>query len=502
MKDELTRLSATRLAELVRTRAVSPVEVVEAHLRRIEEANPQLNAIVTLAPDALDCARRAESALMRGEAFGRLHGVPVTVKDTIETGGLRTTYGSRLRAEHVPARDAPAVARLRAAGAIVLGKTNCSEFALEYTADNPVFGRTNHPHDATRTPGGSSGGCAAAVSACLSPLSLGSDLAGSVRIPAHFCGVAALRPTTARVPTAGHLPPTTGAFSLGASLGPLARGVEDVALLYDVLARDVALGEDDTVMAKNEAKNVKGVDESVGVGRSDFVGGRTRLRGCRVAWYTDDGVVRVTEETRRAVVAAADALAASGLEVVEERPPGVEHGARLWHELFSPATQNFLREMYDGRVDEGGAMVQAMLRRSHMASRHASNDASLHASNDADALGRYFRAWSERDGLRRTLLEWMKRTPLVVAPVGAVAAFAHGTRKVSIGASEVSVFRAFGYAQTFNVFDLPAASVPAGRTQDNLPIGVQIVGRPFAEETVLVAARIVEEALGDHFQRG
>jgi Asp-tRNA(Asn)/Glu-tRNA(Gln) amidotransferase A subunit family amidase len=158
--------------------------------------------------------------------------------------------------------------------------------------------------------------------------------------------------------------------------------------------------------------------------------------------------------------------------------------------------------MYAGRADEGGAVVQAMLRRSHTATRHASNDASRQASVDADELRSYFRAWSERDRLRRELLEWMRQTPLVVAPVGAVAAFAHGTRKVSIGASEVSVFRAFGYAQTYNVFDLPAASVPAGRTRDGLPIGVQIVGRPFAEEMVLVAARIVEEALGGHFQRG
>lgn len=464
MKDDLTACSATRLAQLIRTRAVSPVEVVAAHLGRIEEANPSLNAVVTVAHDALDCARRAEAASMRGEATGRLHGVPVTIKDTIETRGVRTTYGSRLREGFIPATDAPAVARLRAAGAIVLGKTNCSEFALEYTADNPVFGRTNNPRDPSRTPGGSSGGCAAAVAAGLAPASLGSDLSGSVRIPAHFCGVASLRPTAARIPSAGHLPPTTGAFSLGASLGPLARCVEDVALLYGVLA-----GEEGAASPVERAAETHAL-ETLETG------------GCRVAWYADDGVVPVTDETRAAVRAAADALAARGYEVVEERPPGIEHAPRLWHELFASAARNFLREIYAGRETEGGAIVQAILRQSDVSS--------------ANALDEYFRAWTERDALRRALLEWMKRTPLVVAPVGAVAAFAHGARRVSIDGREVSVFRAFGYAQAFNVFDLPAACVPAGRTSDNMPVGVQIVGRPFAEQSVLAAARIVEEMPG------
>ena len=169
MMDELTNLSAGKLAALMRGREVSPVEVVEAYLRRIERLNPGLGAVVTLAPDALELAREAESAIMRGDEVGILHGVPVTVKDTIETKGLKTTSGSPLRAEHVPGEDAPAVARLKAAGAIILGKTNVPEMAIPYECDNPIFGRTNNPHDATRTSGGSSGGCAAAISACLSP---------------------------------------------------------------------------------------------------------------------------------------------------------------------------------------------------------------------------------------------------------------------------------------------------------------------------------------------
>src|SRR2546430_1216717 len=218
-------------------------------------------------------AREAEGKVMRGEGLGALLGVPLTVKDTIETRGMRTACGSKLRAGHVPRADAPAVARLRAAGAIILGKTNTSELALEYNADNPVFGRTNNPHDETRTPGGSSGGCAAAVAACMTAGSLGSDLAGSVRVPAHFCGVVGFRPTAGRVPAAGHFPPVAGPYSLGASLGPLARSVEDAAALYEVLAGRASVGS---------AGGVRGAE----------------VRGPRAALFTDDGGGPGTDETR------------------------------------------------------------------------------------------------------------------------------------------------------------------------------------------------------------
>jgi Asp-tRNA(Asn)/Glu-tRNA(Gln) amidotransferase A subunit family amidase len=464
MLDELNELSAVKLAALIRAREVSPVEVLAAHLRRIEELNPRVNAVVTLAPDALECARRAEASLMRASAgvgVGVLHGVPLTIKDTIETQGLRTTSGTRLRADFVPAADAPAVARLRAAGAILLGKTNTSELALDYTAENPIFGRTNNPHALAYTPGGSSGGCAAALATGMTPASLGSDLAGSIRIPAHFCGVCGLRPTTGRVPSFGQLPPTTGGFSLGESLGPLARNVEDLELLYRVLAGD----------EKGNARSASrdGEDE-------------LSVRGWRVACYTDDGVAPVREETKCAVEAAARALGDAGLEVVDERPPHIEHGARLWLELFAPATQHLLRALFEGREDEGGPSVRMLLERGRLAPEVS--------------LADYFRTWTERDVLRASLLEWMKRTPLLVAPVGASPAFVHGARKVRVGDAELSVFRAFSYAQTFNVFDLPAATVPAGQTREGLPVGVQIIGRPRAERSVLAAARIVEAALG------
>lgn len=451
MSEELTTLSASRLAELMRRREVSPVEVVEAHLRRLETHNPALNAVVTVAADVLERAREAEAALRRGDAAGALHGVPLTIKDTFDVRGVRSTCGSRLRAEFVPGEDAQAVARLRAAGAVILGKTNCPEFALDYISENPVFGRTLNPHDPSRTPGGSSGGCAAAVAACLTPASLGSDLVGSVRIPAHFCGVAALRPTAGRVPGGGHLPPASGPHALGASPGPIARGVEDLELLFGVLS------------ASRE--------------------GEASLGGVRVAWYADDGNVQVTEETAAAVREAARALEASGLEVFEERPPGVEKATDLWLALFEHATQRFVLSMYAGREGEAGRAARVIIERA--------------ARRGEPTLGHFLGAWEERDRVRVGLLNWMEQTPLVVAPVGAVPAFRHEEYgRVEIGGRVVQTFRAFGYAHAANVFDLPAACVPAGRSSGGLPVGVQIVGRPFEERRVLAAARVVEEALG------
>jgi len=449
---------------LIRAREVSPVEVVEAHLRRVERLNPRLNAIVALAPDALERAREAEALVESGARRKPLLGVPVTVKDTIAVAGLPATSGTKARAAYVPAADAPAVSFLKEAGAIVIGKTNTSELALDYTTDNTVFGHANNPHDLARTPGGSSGGCAAAVAACLTAASVGSDLAGSIRIPAHFCCVAGLKPTVGRVSGVGHFPVMTYPFDRAASLGPLARTVEDLGLLFDVLSGD-AFELDGVQLEKRRSE--------AGAG----------LKGLRAAWYADDGQVPVTPETREALKSAAEALRSAGLIVEEARPPGVERATELWLSLFSRATQEMVATVYKGREEDAGPTARALLKRA----------AESKAARREDEQ----RAWAERDRLRAELLRWMERTPILLAPVGAVPAFRHEeARRVEVCGRSVSTFRAFGYAQAFNVFDLPAACVPAGWTRAGLPVGVQIVGRPKEEKTVLAAARVVEEALG------
>jgi amidase len=459
--DELTRLSAVKLAAMIRGREVSPVEVVEAHLHRIERLNPKLNAIVTLAPDALDRAREAERALTGGDEVGALHGVPLTIKDTIETEGLKTTSGTRLRAEHVPLEDALAVARLKSVGAIILGKTNVPEMAIPYECDNPVFGRTVNPHDEARTSGGSSGGEAAAISACLSPAGLGSDLSGSIRVPAHFCGIVGLKPSAGRTPSSGHFPNADWPFSHGASFGPMARHVEDISLMLEALTGGA-------FTASREIQE------------------RAPLQGLRVAVWESKSDDVVTDETLQAIEAVMRVFAEAGLKAIEEPPPGMERAANLWPALFSQAFKIQLSHLYANREAEAGANVRALL--------------SFAGKSQQASLDEFTQAWNVRDALRAELIEWMEATPLIIAPVGATHAFEHGARRLRIKDRELSIFEAFKHSRAINVLGLPSISVPAGRSREGLPLGIQIIGKPFAEETILAAARIIEEALGGWMQ--
>jgi amidase len=414
----------------------------------------------------MDRARQAEADVLAGKNNGPLHGLPVTVKDTIDTAGLRTTAGSRVRADHIPEQDAPAVSRLKSAGAIILAKTNTPEMAIPYETDNLVFGKTNNPHNPGMTAGGSSGGEAAAIAACLSPAGIGSDLSGSIRVPAHFCGIAGLKPTVGRVRMDGHTPAATGTLSLGACIGPMARRVKDLALLFSVLA-------DPTQFE---------------IGRTDLLLDAPQLRGLRIACYADDKVEPVSDEIRGAVKSAANVLAGAGLQVVRETPPSVSQGSQLWIELFSQAAAGEIASLYQDRKSEAGPQVTRLLREL---------DARPNDFEDRIKVAeRLAAAVLERERLREELLRWMKTTPLLLTPVGATVAFEHGAERVEINGTSVSIFRAFSYSQTFNVFGLPSVAVPVGCTAGGMPIGVQIIGRPFEERTVLGAAAIVEEALG------
>lgn len=443
------------------------MEIIESYLQRIEQINPSLNAIVTLAPDVLEQARAREREITLGSTMGPLHGVPVTVKDTIATAGIRSTSGSRLLSRNVPDADAAVVGRLKRAGAIILGKTNTPEMAIPYETDNLVFGRTNNPVDLNLTPGGSSGGEAAAIAAHLSVAGIGSDLSGSIRVPAHFCGIAGLKPTTGRVPMDGHIPKASGTLSLGACIGPMARRVTDLVLLLNVMADAPPLT----------------------ISEGDFVGcSRQQLRGVSVAYYSNDGIAPVSEETSRAVEIAAKALTEAGLQVRAECPPAVSEGSRLWVELFSRAASEQLREFYRGREDEAGPRVASILRQPEESSTF---------ENRIEIAEGTARAVVEREHRREELLNWMKTTPLILAPVGAVPAFEHGAGRVRINHESIGTFRAFSYSQTFNVFGLPAISVPVWRSSEGRPIGVQIVGRPFEEDVVLAAAAIIEQSVAD-----
>jgi Asp-tRNA(Asn)/Glu-tRNA(Gln) amidotransferase A subunit family amidase len=461
---ELIFNSATKLAEMIRSKQVSPVEVIEAHIRRIKEVNPKLNAFVTTTFDsARKEARAAELKITSGESVGPLHGVPVSIKDTFETAGVRTVAGSRLLENNVPDRDAPVVARLKRAGAIILGKTNVPEFAMDFRSENPVFGRTSNPWDLGRVPGGSSGGEAAAIASGCSPAGVGSDLGGSIRVPSHFCGIVGLKPTPGRVPVTGHIPVCVGPFALGNSNGPLARRVEDLGLMLSVLA---GVDPADPQSAPVPVREYRQID----------------ARKLRVMWYANDGFTPVTQATRETVERAAKALADRGLEVVERRPAGIEGAFELWYGFLGQAGVPAIVKMYEGREELMGPLMQAL-------------NAIIQPQTKEEFLG----AWIGRDLLRASVVTEMMDYPVILAPVTAMPAFEHDHKGgFTIEGQEVDYLAAFSYTMTYNVLGLPGAVVPCGRSPEGLPIGVQIVGRPFEEETVLTVAAVLEEALGGY----
>ena len=461
---ELIFNSATKLAEMIRNKQVSPVEVVEAHIRRIEEVNPKLNAFVTTTFErARGEARSAELRITRGESVGPLHGVPVSIKDTFETAGVRTVAGSRLLEDHIPDRDAPVVARLKRAGAIILGKTNVPEFAMDFRSENLVFGRTSNPWDLGRVPGGSSGGEAAAIASGCSPAGVGSDLGGSIRVPSHFCGIVGLKPTPGRVPVTGHIPVCVGPFALGNSNGPLARRIEDLGLMLTVLA---GFDAGDPQSAPVPVRDYRQIDP----------------RKLRVMWYTNDGFAPVTQATRQTVERAAKALADRGLELAERRPAGIERAFELWYGFLGQAGVPGIVKMYEGREELMGPLMQA-----------------LKAIVQPQTNEQFLDAWTGRDVLRASVVTEMMDYPIILAPVAAIPAFEHDHKGgFTVEGHEVEYLAAFSYTMTFNVLGLPGAVVPCGRSPEGLPIGVQIVGRPFEEETVLAVAAVLEEALGGY----
>lgn len=457
--------SATKLTAMVRAKEISPVELVEEQIRRIEEVNPKINAYVTTTFEkAIDQARNAEKEIMQGAPIGPLHGLPISVKDTIETAGVRTVSGTRLRETFVPERDATVVERLKRAGAIVLGKTNVPECAMDYRSENPVFGRTNNPWDADRVPGGSSGGEAAAIAAGCSVAGVGSDLGGSIRIPAHFCGITGLKPTPGRIPGSGHFPATTGPFSAGASLGPLARKVEDLRLMYRAL---VGLDASDPASLPLTARDLP-----------------HDLKSLRVMWHADDGIAPVTAATRETLERAAAVLEDTVLEVVDHRPKGLDLSHDLWFDWLARVGSAAIVKIYEGKEEMMGPLVKALKR--------ASERRPL-------TMDEFASAWFKRDRLRASVISEMMHCQVMLAPVVAVPAFRHDhTGDFDIEGRKVAYLKAFSYAQAYNLLGLPSVAVPCGSSPEGLPIGVQVVGRPFDEETVLRVASLLEDGLGGY----
>ena len=454
---------AHQLAAMLRKRDVSSVEMVSAFVERIESVNHGLNAVVTLVEER--AAREAEDSDQRLGGKGEirpLEGLPITIKDSVMTEGVRSTDGMKIFEHYIPAHDAPTVARLRAAGAVIIAKTNLPEMAMDYDCDNPVFGATNNPWNRARVPGGSSGGEAAALASGMSPLGLGSDYGGSIRVPSHFCGTVGLKPTWGTIPMSGHMPPGEAApppLSHMATIGPMARFVDDLTLSYNI---------------------IRGAHPSAlyTVPSAEVHPEKVDLKKLRCAIFTNAGQVPVASDIRSAIERAGKELQKAGIAVDEVKPP-VDDGARIWWE-YAMADGNQL----------GIEALGDNLKLSR--ERLRNNMTAMPVKTAAE----YFKIAMARDSWRLKLAEFMERYPIILGAPFCITAFEHGALEVDIDGKKFPLFSANWPALWVNCAGLPGAVVPAGKDRDGLPIGLQIVGRAFGEEAVLAVAKAAENALG------
>jgi Asp-tRNA(Asn)/Glu-tRNA(Gln) amidotransferase A subunit family amidase len=419
------------MVSMVRDGVVSPLELVDAHLRQIEKRNPSINAFVTvLAEQARDTAR----ALEQSDTPGLLHGVPVTVKDSFDMARMATRVGCVERPQTPASRDATAVARLRAAGAIVIGRTNTPEMLKRYDTDNAITGRTNNPWDVERTPGGSSGGEAAAIAAMCSAGGVASDGGGSIRIPAHFCGIAGLKPTPGRISGTGHTPLLGYPAGLVTVVGPMARTAADLRLLFSVLSGYDPQDAFSVPLPLHEPA----------------------MDGMRLGVWEQFYGVPVDPQIRAAVRLAAALSGDVGFTVDEFEPGGLERAPNLWNFVFSQW------------LDKGKELTAetALL---NLAARNA---------------------------MRASLLRQMEDVPVILMPVCGITAFRHGESRWQVEGKEIGLFQAAMPAVVANVLGLPAVTIPMTVSSAGVPIGVQLMGRPFEEEILLEIAIRLEQARG------
>ena len=459
---EFLSISGTRQAGMIRDGALSSEELVSAHLVRIDEVNPALNAVVEiLRESALRAAQAVDRRRAAGEPLRPLEGVPFSVKDSIEVEGTVCSAGTIGLQHAAPSkRDATLVARLRDAGAIPIARTNLPDLLFAFESDNLIFGRTNNPYDRSRTSGGSSGGEAALIAACGSPFGLGSDAAGSVRLPAHYCGIASLKPTSGRLARTGHVPSAGGWLEMVWQIGPMARRVEDLWTMMPIL-----LGLD-------------GLDRTV-IPMHYGDSAQVPLRDLRIAFFTDNGIVPADADTRAVVEAAAKALASQVRSVEECRPAGVEQSYDLEMKMIGP---------------DGGDGLRAYLKSIGSTRTHPLLEGWLGKLERyrTDIAG-FVDYWASLDQFRNEMYKFGNRYDAILSPVASQPAVRHG---MSI---DDDVFRGFGYTMTHNLTGWPAAVVRCGTSETGLPIGVQIAANPWREDVALAIARVLEMDPQQHF---
>jgi amidase len=451
------------MAAGVREKKFSSEELVAAHIAQIEATSPAINAVVAMrADEALDEARAADAALAKGEGqgdgFGPLHGLPFTAKDAFLTAGLVTTGGTMGQKDFVPDEDATAVARYRAAGAILLGKTNVPELSLALDTGNDVYGSTGNPYNPDYTPGGSSGGAAANVAAMGSPFEVGSDTGGSIRAPAGFCGIAGLKTTVGRVPMTGHWPPLAGPLSPISSVGPLARTVDDLTLLLGI-------------MAGPDGRDPHAVPAPLGDP------GAVSLKGMKIAVHTDNGIMAATPSVADAVQGAAKILAGEGAIVEEARPEGIEDTLMLFMAfLFGDGGAGLKRTLQEMGTTEPSGIIRT-------------TQALAEAQGGASAAD-YMAGVVNWDLWRSRMLGIFDKFDAILCPVNAHAVMLRG------GPVAAENIPAFTHTMTYNLTGWPGAVVRAGTSDEGMPVAVQLVAPPWREDVALALAKVIEDATG------
>lgn len=461
MSTSLRFSTISEAARDIRAKRLSPVELVESHLRAIASLEPKLNAFVHLDADGARMqARAAQTALSRGERLGPLHGVPLTIKSSIDVAGWPCPAGSLLRKDYVPRADAPLVARLKSAGAILLGNTNTPEFLMAYETNNLLSGKTSNPWNLAHSAGGSSGGEAAAIAAGCSMGGVGSDGGGSIRVPAHFCGICGLKPTPGRIPATGHFPSGAGAFGWIGVVGPMARTITDVRALFEVLTGP------DAGDAHSAPVPLRSYPE-------------TDLRTTRIGILESAALCKATPETRAAVDRAAKTLSDNGLAVEPFELAGLDRALELWWFFFGAVIAHLLNASLAGHESQLSPLMREYLARA--------------TSPNPLSIDQFLQACVERDLLRERILRQMDDVPVLLSPVSSAPAFRHGEGNYNPGTGYLDTMR---FSQWLNLTGFPGASLPFGFSDEGLPIGVQIIGRPFEEELLLAVAEALEQSRG------
>jgi len=459
--DSLLHASIVEIAAGIRAGKFSPSEVIETYLRRAQSTQRTINAFSHLdAEGAMRRARAADSAVLSNEILGPLHGVPLTIKSCIDVAGWPCEVGSLLRKGYIPQEDAPLVARLKAAGAILLGNTNTPEYLMAYETDNLLYGKTSNPWDLSRSAGGSSGGEAAAIAAGCSAGGVGSDGGGSIRVPAHFCGICGLKPTPGRIPATGHFPSGAGAFSWLGLVGPMARTVGDLRILFSVL-----FGPDpgDALSAPvpwHPVPENSPQDTYIGVLEGDALG-------------------HATPEIVESVQRAAKMLEAFGFKVEPFRLQGLDRAIELWWFFFGTVIGHLFQKSASRQKEQTSPVLREFLE--------------IATVDPAPSFDQFLGACAERDNLRAQILRQMKDAPILLSPVSSTPAFRHGegTWKGDAGYRETMRF-----SQWLNLTGFPGVALPISFSKDGLPIGVQLIGRPHEDELLLAVAEQLEESRG------